>query len=273
MAAIKLTESYAVDSLRRDVRDALIMAGEPCILLQMYHPEVDKGLPRCPNCHDDIYTSGEGDCEICYGTTIEGGVKLAQKVYGLFSDQVVSEQFAKQGVWSPDAREIQTEAFPLLMEHDFVVRIREWDELQRPAVVENFYNIAQLNRTSLRTGLRNGQQSWDVVGQRAAITQVNKTLPITRYPVIGQSFAIDGLHPAAQAPVSPTPATPVPSTAFTHTQSAPLAIWTITHSMDHLPSVTVIVNQELVEPDIFYPDAQTITIEFASPTAGIAVMV
>lgn len=274
MVAIKLTEQYAIDSLRQDVRDALIMAGEPCILLQMYHPEIDKGFPRCPNCQDDIYTGGEGDCEICYGTTIEGGVKLAQRVYGLFSDQVVSEQFAKQGVWSPDAREIQTEAFPLLVEHDFVVRVKEWDELQRPTIVDNFYNIAQLNRTSLRTGLRNGQQSWDVVGQRAAITQVNKSLPITRYPVVGQFFGSTGMHPVTQPVATPPVAqTAVSSSAFTHVQAVPSTLWTITHQMDHHPSVTVIVNQELVEPDIYYPDANTVTIEFAEATAGMAVLV
>lgn len=275
MAAIKLTEQYAVDSLRRDVRDSLIMAGEPCILLQMYHPEVDKGFPRCPICQDDVYTSGEGDCNICYGTTIEGGIKSALRVYGLFSDTMWSEQFAKQGQWIPDAREIQTEAFPLLVEHDYVIRIRDWDENQRPTAVEGFYNIAQVTRVSLRTGTRSGQQRWDVVGQRAAITVVNRTLSITQYPVLGQSFDGINLNPASTAPVASAPVAPVaqPSTAFTHLQPVPAAVWTITHQFDHPPAVTVIVNQELVEPDVYYPKPDTVRIEFAEPTAGMAVLV
>lgn len=275
MAAIKLTEQYAVDSLRRDVRDSLIMAGEPCILLQMYHPVTDKKLPPCPNCHDDIYNSGEGNCDICYGTTIEGGIKSALRVYALFSDTVWAEQNAKQGQWIPDAREIQTEAFPLMIEHDFVVRVRSWDDHQRPLEVEGFYNIAQVTRVSLRTGTRFGQQNWDVVGQRAAITVVNHTQPITQYPIIGQTFPGVNLSPASTAPVvsAPLAPTPQPSTAFTHVQSVPSDTWTIVHQFDHPPSVTVIVNQELVEPDVFYPQADTVTIEFAEPTAGLAVLV
>jgi hypothetical protein len=275
MVAIKLTEQYAVDSLRRDVRDSLIMAGEPCILLQMYHPEVDKDAPRCPNCQDDVYTSGEGDCTICYGTTIEGGVKAALQVYGLFSDHVAAEQWSRQGMWPPDAREIQTEAFPLLLEHDIVIRVRDWDEFQRPAAVEGFYNIAQVTRTSLRTGTRSGQQRWDVVGQRAAITLVNQTLPITQYPVLGKPFSGKNFNPATSAPVvsAPVAVAPVPNSAFTHLQAVPLDTWTITHQFDHPPGVTVIVNQELVEPDVYYPKPDIVRIEFAEPTAGIAVLV
>lgn len=275
MVAIKLTEQYAIDSLRRDVRDSLIMAGEPCILLQMYHPEVDKDAPRCPVCQDDVYTSGEGDCNVCYGTTVEGGVKSALRVYGLFSDHVAAEQWSRQGMWPPDAREIQTEAFPLLLEHDIVIRIQDWDEHQRPLTLEGFYSIAQVTRTSLRTGTRSGQQRFDVVGQRAAITKVNQTLPITQYPVIGEVFPGINLNPSTSAPVisSPVAPEPTPSTAFTHVQAVPSAEWKITHQMDHHPSVTVIVNQELVEPDVYYPKAGLVTIEFAEPTAGIAVLV
>lgn len=288
MAAIKLTEQYAIDSLRRDVRDSLIMAGEPCILLQMYHPEVDKDAPRCPNCQDDIYTSGEGDCTVCYGTTVEGGIKAARRVYGLFSDHVAAEQWSRQGMWPPDAREIQTEAFPLLLEHDIVIRVKEWDG-KRPVTVEGFYNIAQVTRVSLRTGTRSGQQGWDVVGQRAAITIVNQTLPVTQFPVIGRSFEDVILSPN-QFPVSMTnPPVVQPDTRvifipaneenevtrkpFTHLHPNPEAIWTISHELDHFPSVTVIVNQELVEPDVYYPNATTVRIEFAEPTAGIAVLV
>lgn len=275
MAAIKLTEQYAVDSLRRDVRDSLIMTGEPCILLQMYHPEADKNAPRCPVCHDDVYTSGEGDCDICYGTTVEGGVKSALRVYGLFSDTVWAEQLAKQGQWIPDAREIQTEAFPLLVEHDYVIRVRAWDEFNRPQEIEGFYNIAQVNRTSLRTGTRSGQQRWDVVGQRAAITVVNRTLAITRYPVLDKAFPEPNFNAASTPAVGTVQVAPVatPSTAFTHVQAIPGNTWTIKHAFDHPPTVTVIVNQELVEPDIFYPRADTVRIEFAEPTAGLAVLI
>lgn len=270
MSAIKLVEDYAVASLRRDVRDSLIMAGEQCVLLQMYHPEVDKDAPRCANCQDDIYTSGEGDCDVCYGTSVHGGIKAARKVWGLFSDHVAGEMYTKQGAWPPDAREIQTEAFPILLEHDVVVRIREWDRWGRPAAVEGFYNIAAVTRVSLRTGTRSGQQGWDVVGQRAAITLVNHSLPITRLPVLHQHF--DEVSYSPYTPPPPVQEEPV-AQPFTHSHPVPEAVWTVVHPLDHYPSVTVIVNQELVEPDVFYPAPDTVRIEFATPTAGIAVLV
>jgi hypothetical protein len=289
MAAIKLTEQYAIDSLRRDVRDALIMAGEPCILLQMYHPQVDKDAPRCPNCQDDIYTGGEGDCTICYGTSVEGGIKAARRVWGLFSDHIAAEQYTRQGAWPPDAREIQTEAFPLLLEHDIVIRVRDWDEHKRPLEVEGFFNVAAVTRTSLRTGSRSGQQTWDVVGQRSAITLVNQTLPIVNFPVVGRSFE-DVIISPNSFPVSlHNPPVVMPDTRvvfipvqeedelsrrpFTHLQHVAASQWQIVHQLDHLPSVTVIVNQELVEPDVFYPNPTTVRIEFENPTAGIAVLV
>lgn len=272
MVAIKLTEQYAIDSLRRDVRDSLIMAGEPCILLQMYHPEVDKDAPRCPNCHDDVYTGGEGDCNVCYGTSVEGGIKAARRVWGLFSDHIAAEQWTRQGMWPPDAREIQTEAFPLLLEHDIVVRVREWDNIKRPREIEGFYNIAAVTRVSLRTGSRFGQQTWDVVGQRAAVTIVNQTLPVTQFPVIGQSFE-DVVFPINNRIEPVIEENPMDRRPFTHQHPVPETVWTIPHELDHFPSVTVIVNQELVEPDVFYPEAQVVRIEFEVPTAGIAVLV
>jgi hypothetical protein len=195
MTAIKLVETYAINSLRRDVRDALVMGGEQCILLQMYHPEVDTDQPRCPVCQDDVYTGGEGECDICYGTSVEGGVKAARRVHGLFTDHAAAEVYNKQGMWPNDVREIQTEAFPLLLERDVVVRITDWNTNNTPAAVEGFYNIAAVVRTSLRTGTRSGQQGWDVVGQRAAITKMNQSMPITQYPVVGVDFTSPDLAP------------------------------------------------------------------------------
>jgi hypothetical protein len=150
--------------------------------------------------------------------------------------------------------------------------------------VAGFYNIAQVTRVSLRTGSRFGQQNLDVVGQRAAITLVNQTLPITQLPVVGRSFEEVIFAPDLHGPqvVMPdtrvvfVPAKEASATTrqpFTYVQHVPAMEWVITHNLDHLPSVTVIVNQELVEPDVYYPDALTVRVEFADPTAGIAVLV
>ena len=283
MTAIKLTEQYAVASLRADVRDSLVMAGEPCVLLQLYHPEVDTEQPRCPECYDDVYAAGENACTGCYGTGVEGGIKAARRVQALFSDSVESELLTKQGMWPADAREIQTEAFPLLLEHDVVVRVRRWDDNYRPTELEGYYNIAAVIRTSLRTGSRLGQYTWDVVGQRAAVTLVNQSHPITQYPILSTIFpegeAVGQIvsPPPPSLPTTalfyPSPGSGGSSGAFTHSQVTASATWTIDHPLDHLPSVTVIINQELVEPDVTYVDDHTVVITFAEPQTGFAVLV
>jgi hypothetical protein len=291
MVAVKLVEQYAIASLRNDVRDSLIMGGEQAILLQLFHPVTDKAVERCPNCHDDIYEGGESDCEVCYGTTFKGGVRAAHRVYALFTDQPVSEKFSKQGVWEDDVREFQAEAFPSLIEHDIVVRVRRWDDQKRATELEGFYKVAAVTQTSLRTGTRSGQQTWDVVGQRAALAKISTVLPITRYPVLGQLFPLTTTSANNNAPVSIyNPPVTQPdvkvvftpaeggdvSRPFTHVHPVPETTWVIEHPLNHFPSVTVIVNGELVEPDVYYPDPpdfSPVTVIFAEPTSGVAVLV
>lgn len=189
MPRIDLAEDYSVKLARQTVRDSLLSHGEECIVLQMYHVGTDENsAPRCPH-YDDIYKQSENsNCPQCYGSTFAGGVKSAVRVWGIFTDHVAAEQIGQNGVWTPDQRDMQTEAFPLLTEHDFVVRIRMWDSSHKPLEVEGYYGIQQVTRNSLRTGNRFGQFKWDVVGQKATITELQKNSPICSYPVIGVQF-------------------------------------------------------------------------------------
>ncbi len=290
MAAIKLVEDYAVSSLRNDVRDSLIMGGEQCILMQLFHPGTDADAERCPNCTDDIYEGGEQNCTICYGTTFRGGVKSTRLCYGIFTDRPQGEQTARHGTYEPDVREFQTEAFPFLMEHDIIVRIRRWDEFNRPAEIKGFYKVTEVNRVSLRTGSRFAQDDWDVVAQSAMMARVADNLSITTFPVIGETFTETPTSPnsASMSVYNPPVVTPdtrvvfIPADGedselsrqpYTHVQTVPATTWVIPHPLDHYPSVTVIVNQELVEPDVTYPSMEEVTIVFAEATSGIAVLV
>lgn len=285
MAAIKLFEQYAVEQLRRDVRDSLLMAGEECILMTLYRIGVDKDAERCPDCFDDFYQDGDGECTICYGTGITGGVKQARRVWALFTDNTQNENYTKRGEWAPDKREIQTEAFPMLMEHDIIVRVRRWSASHEPLELEGFYSIQGVTQTSLRTGNRFGQYGWDVVGQRGVITELSRNLPIARYPILGetipQATAADVNVPAVTTP-NPQIFTPsgsggsVRAQAYTFVQSIPADTWTITHDFDHLPSVTVVVNGEQVTADVTYPqypgNPSPVVVSFAIPKTGVAVL-
>ena len=51
------------------------------------------------------------------------------------------EAIRERGVWVPDAREMQCEAFPLFMERDYVVRVRKWTSDHRPLEIEGYYAI------------------------------------------------------------------------------------------------------------------------------------
>lgn len=200
MAVIKLVEDYAVSQLRKDVRDSLMMAGEQCVVLQLYHPG-DPDAVACPQCGDDVYNSPEKGCMSCYGTMFTGGVRQAVKVWSLFTDHQVGEELAKRGVYRPDQREIQFEAFPIVTEHDIVARVRGWGADGTPAVLEGFYMLAAITRRSLRTGNRFGQHTWDVVAQKAQLSELPGALHgITTYPILGRHFT----EPVQMSTPSPT---------------------------------------------------------------------
>jgi len=214
--SIKAIEPYSVTHARNWVRDSLQYHGEQCILLQIYHPtKDDPNKLRCPNCADDIYTQGSNDCPICFGVGYFGGVRQALRVWALFSDTRHPESQTQRGVWVPDAREIQTEAFPQLFEHDYVARVRIWGgplATPVPEELEGIYGIGEVTPDSMRTGARFGQARWDVIGQRAPITKLQHNVRIGDFPTIGQSFPepVPPLDPRVSFQASPLPVTPVP---------------------------------------------------------------
>ena len=188
MAVVKLVENYQITSLRNDVRDSLMMAGEQAILLQLFHPGDTDAVP-CPQCGDDIYHSPEMNCPSCYGTTFEGGARVAMKVWALFTDTEQNENLTNHGTYAPDFRSVQLEAFPMVTEHDVIVRVKTWNaDGVTPEEVEGFYVMQKLTRRSLRTGYRSGQYSYDVVAQKAQISEVPSGAPMTGYPILGHTF-------------------------------------------------------------------------------------
>lgn len=289
MAVVKLVEPYAVTQLRKDVRDSLTMAGEECIVLQLFHPGDDDALP-CGNCGDDVYKSPERDCPQCYGTMFEGGVRLATRSWALFTDHEVSEQVGARGVYRPDMRHVQLEAFPWLNEHDIVVRVRSWDAAHKPLEVEGCYELTKVTRRSLRTGSRFGQYSWDTVAQLAQLSELDSSVVwIAQYPIVGQVFeeSIE-LLPASPAgtfiaiqpdvkvvyfPFEADTGGVLPASgaaSFVFRQDSPAAVWTISHSLGFTPDVTIIVGGEEVEADVDYPNNATVIVTFNTPQSGVA---
>jgi hypothetical protein len=289
VAVIKLVEDYAVSQLRKDVRDAMMLAGEQSVLLQLYHPGDPDTVP-CPQCGDDIYYSPEVDCPSCYGTTFAGGVRTAMKVWALYGDKDIAEQIGPRGTWQPDQREVTFEAFPMVTEHDVLARVRSWAPDGTVAALEGYYRLQKLQRRSLRTGNRFGQYSWDVVSQKAQVTELNsESEAIARYPVLGQAFEESiQLRPAtdttpAQAILEPdTKVVYVPfetapgsgevsaDAAFVYTQNSPASTWTIIHNLGYRPTVTLIVGGEEVETDVDYPSNSMVVVMFGTPQSGIA---
>jgi hypothetical protein len=170
--------------------------GEESILLAMYHANADKNQPRCRNCYDEDYKQSEDPqgCDVCYGSTFQGGVKSVARVWAMFTDQVQGEEYGKRGVWAADNREIQTEPLPDLIHHDYVIRVRKWSPDHRPLEIEGYYVCESVTQDSLRTGNRFGQYEWDTIGQRAQVNKLQvSSEPITRYPVLGVRFdRLDG---------------------------------------------------------------------------------
>jgi hypothetical protein len=290
MAVIKLVEDYAVSQLRKDVRDAMMLAGEQSVLLSLYHAG-DPDVTPCPECGDSVYRSPEVDCPSCYGTTFNGGVRLAMKVWAIYGDKEVAEQVGPRGVWQPDQRGVTFEAFPTITEHDVLARVRSWGAGGTVAVLEGFYRLQKVQRRSLRTGNRFGQYSWDVVSQKAQCTELNSDSEgIAHYPVLGQTF-LESIQ--LQAATASTPAdilvepdvkvvyipvpgggglsgNPVPDDAYVYTQASPAATWTILHNLGFNPTVTLMVDGEEVETDVDYPSINMVVITWGTPQVGTA---
>lgn len=270
---INLVENYAVNQARQAVRDSLQAHGEQCIVLQMYHRFSDTDMPLCPYCTDDIYNGSGELCTICWGTTIQGGVKQAAKVWGLFTDNVEGENYGKRGVWQADNREFQTEAFPLLMQHDYVVRIRRWNPNGTPAELEGFYAIKEVTKDSMRTGTRFGQSANDIIGQKAQISELSSITNIAKYPVIGVPF----LPPEAQMQeatpmitrTNPFPYAPAPDVRHAVTiGNGSSRLITIPHELgtsDVIVQLYDIATGEQVDANVFAATLSTVTLQFDTP--------
>lgn len=270
---INLVEDYAVRTARQAVRDSLQAHGEQCIVLAMYHRFYDSDQPMCPYCTDDIYTDSGEICTICWGTTLQGGVKEAAKVWGMFTDNVEGEVYRKRGVWQADNREFQTEALPLLLQHDYVVRIRKWNPDGSPAEVEGFWAVKDVTRDSLRTGSRFAQTTADVIGQKAQVSELSDTHSIARYPVVGVQF------PSAQPPIPPSlTMPPSPNQVAKVTSSRSVNAYTIgdgdstTITIDHYLGTNNIVVQlydaasgEQLDTNIEASTLSSVTLHFQEP--------
>jgi len=196
MPRIDLPEDYAVALLRQSVRDSLMSHGEEVIILSLYHVSSDEGTqPRCPVCYDDVYAQSENQqCTKCWGTTFDGGVRVAARCWALFTDQESQEEsLGKHGVYGPDQRQVQVEYPPELRERDFIIRVRRWASDHTPLEIQGFYILGKPDPTSLRTGNRFGQYEWDYAGTVAPVSEASSSHVITKYPVRGETFArIDG---------------------------------------------------------------------------------
>ena len=196
MARVDLPERHAVAQARRAVRDSLMSHGEEAVLVSVRHANADAGEARCPGCWDDIYKQGRmPDCSRCFGTTFADPIKSAARVWAVFTDTSQNESVGPRGVWSGDDRGFQTEPFPGVIEHDFVVRVRNWSPAKVALSLEGVYIIQEVYQDSLRTGSQYGQSELDVVGQRANVTRLHELTGIYQFPVVGKQFdRLNGLQ-------------------------------------------------------------------------------
>lgn len=97
------------------------------------------------------------------------------------------------------------------------------------------------------------------------------------YELLAPSSTVPGVHVPLepQAPITPPPSTPSPSTGapYIHRQNTPAASWPITHNLNKMPVVLLLVGGKLVYSDVEYPSNTQVTVTFPSPTSGEAHLV
>jgi hypothetical protein len=83
-------------------------------------------------------------------------------------------------------------------------------------------------------------------------------------------FDVDGLL----IPFTVAPGGDLPSSGrYVHTQSAPAALWNVSHNLGTKPNVVLVVDSDPTEPvitDVFYTDDNHLTVEWPSPESGKA---
>lgn len=186
MAVIRLPQPYANNHASMQNIEALQTLGEEAIFLTMYHENVDAGIqPRCSVCFDERYNQGDKyKCPTCYGTTFEGGVKRAGRVWCIFGDAVGKEDFNRRGVWNQDQRAVQLEVTPIALEHDYIIRVRQWSDTHVPLYLGERYVVDEVQIRSVRTGSRYGQvHGVDHMGQMSIMSKVDPNHPIQLYTV------------------------------------------------------------------------------------------
>jgi hypothetical protein len=60
------------------------------------------------------------------------------------------------------------------------------------------------------------------------------------------------------------------TSAFTHTQTTPQAAWLVVHNLGRQPIINVVINNEVVDARISYPNTSSALLEFTSPQSGKA---
>jgi hypothetical protein len=183
---IRVPQNYAVNFGYANVKQTLQALGEECIVLSMYHVNTDANTqPRCGICYDDVYKNNEDpNCTYCYGTTFQGGVKEAWRVWAIFTDETQDEKISKTGVWQDKTHSVQTEAYPPLEQNDYIIRVLRWDtNRQEPLEIGSYYKMGPVQPVSVRTGNRYGQTNEDRIAQKFTADFLPKTHVIYNYDV------------------------------------------------------------------------------------------
>jgi hypothetical protein len=183
---VKVPESYASAQVYSRIKEAAQKIGEELIAFSMYHVNRDEGTqPRCA-CYDNIYGSSQNfECPLCYGTTFAGGIRDVWRVWGIITDDANSETIRKDGVWSDENHTVQTEPYPNLYQHDYVLRIPRWDSARGiPLIFGKFYEITNdVLDVSIRTGNRYASANVDRVAQKFDMKVLPENHPINRVSV------------------------------------------------------------------------------------------
>lgn len=198
MARIDLVENYAIANHRKAVRESFMMFGEEVIACHMFHPVLDEGQPRCPNCYDDVYKQGDrAMCSVCYGTTFQGGIQQLSRCWAMLGTTPDEEERKKRGVWQPTPRDAQFEHSSDLKQNDYFFRVRRWTADHRPLEITEAFVCHIIHQDNLHTGNQYSQTEDDVVGQRGVVTLLDVShviwMAVGREIKLGERvFRVDG---------------------------------------------------------------------------------
>jgi hypothetical protein len=188
MPIIRRPKPHERNHFARGFVDSAQRLGEQIIALKMFKSSDPNNSSRQKSEHwDEVYQQVDYfDRENNdYGNVFNGGVDQAYRIWSIWNESTDGEQYSKRGEFLAEKREVQTEPWPELVQHDYLIRVKRWSPTGVPLELHPFRYVitTPVTDATVHTGGQLSQTDADRWGQRFSVSALPENHPIYEYSV------------------------------------------------------------------------------------------